>query len=186
MQKYLVMKFANVTTDHINTYRIFCEKCGLKKAKARRGVVVKPILTQNVMSRGQVDLIDMQSQPDGDFKFILNYQDHFSKFCVLRPLKFKTASAVAEILVEIFSLRGPPIILQSDNGREFKNQEIKNEVLKMWPGLKMVDGKPRHSQSQGSVERANRDVENLLACQANNCKCKKNNQFCNSRCVKCE
>ena len=34
----------------------------------------------------------------------------------------------------------------------------------MWPGLKMVNGKPRHSQSQGSVERANRDVENLLAC----------------------
>ena len=121
------------------------------------------------MSRGQVDLIDMQSQPDGDFKFILNYQDHFSKFCVLRPLKFKTASAVAEILVEIFSLMGPPTILQSDNGREFKNQEIKNEVLKMWPGLKMVNGKPRHSQSQGSVERANRDVENLLACwQAEN------------------
>ena len=93
---------------------------------------------------------------------------------MLRPLKFKTASAVAEILVEIFSLMGPPTILQSDNGREFKNQEIKNEVLKMWPGLKMVDGKPRHSQSQGSVERANRDVENLLACQANNSKCKKN------------
>ena len=28
----------------------------------------------------------------------------------------------------------------------------------------MVHGKPRHSQSQGSVERANRDVENKLAC----------------------
>ena len=26
--------------------------------------------------RCQVDLIDMQSQPDGEFKFILNYQDH--------------------------------------------------------------------------------------------------------------
>ena len=39
----------------------------------------------------------------------------------------------------------------------------------MWPGLKMVNGKPRHSQSQGSVERANRDIENLLACwQAEN------------------
>ena len=55
-------------------------------------------------------------------------------------------------------------ILESNNGREFKNQEIKDEVIEMWPGLKMVNGKPRHSQSQGSVERANRDVENLLAC----------------------
>ena len=100
--------------------------------------MVKPILTNNVMSRGQVDLIDMQSQPDEDYKFILNYQDHFSKFCVLRPLKQKSACSVAKVLVDIFSLMGPPAILQSDNGREFKNQEIRNEVLEMWPGLKMV------------------------------------------------
>ena len=29
----------------------------------------------------------------------------------------------------------------------------------MWDGLKIVHGKPRHSQSQGSVERANSDIE---------------------------
>ena len=32
----------------------------------------------------------------------------------------------------------------------------------MWGGLKIVHGKPRHSQSQGSVERANRDIEDIL------------------------
>jgi hypothetical protein len=32
----------------------------------------------------------------------------------------------------------------------------------MWPELKIVHGKPRHSQSQGSVERANQDVQNML------------------------
>ena len=69
MQKYLLTKYVNVTTEHIKIYRSFCEKCGLKKSKARRGVVDKPILTQNVMSRGQVDLIDMQSQPDGELNF---------------------------------------------------------------------------------------------------------------------
>lgn len=29
-------------------------------------------------------------------------------------------------------------------------------------GLKIVHGKPRHSQSQGSVERANQDIQNML------------------------
>jgi hypothetical protein len=29
--------------------------------------------------------------------------------------------------------------------------------------LKIVHGKTRHSQSQGSVERANQDIENMLA-----------------------
>ena len=162
MQRHMTQHYANVTTDFTTIYRNLCLTCGLKKVKSRRGVVVKPILTPNAMSRGQVDLIDMQSQPDGEFKFVLVYQDHFTKYVILRPLKQKTARAVAECLIEIFSILGPPTILQSDNGREFKNQEIKDEVLSMWPGLKMVNGKPRHSQSQGSVERANQDVEKLM------------------------
>jgi hypothetical protein len=32
----------------------------------------------------------------------------------------------------------------------------------MWPELKIVRGKPRHSQSQGSIERANQDVHSML------------------------
>ena len=34
----------------------------------------------------------------------------------------------------------------------------------MWPNCHLVHGKPRHSQSQGSVERCNQDVEVKLAC----------------------
>lgn len=51
--------------------------------------------------------------------------------------------------------------LQCDNGREFSNQIIQ-ELLIMWPRLKMVHGKPRHSWSHGSVKRANQDVQNIL------------------------
>jgi hypothetical protein len=42
----------------------------------------------------------------------------------------------------------------------------------MWPGLKIVHGKPRHSQSQGSVERANQDVRDMVIAwqQQNNTK----------------
>ena len=36
----------------------------------------------------------------------------------------------------------------------------------MWPGSKLFHGKPRHSQSQGSVERANKDVEAMLAIES--------------------
>ncbi|XP_039315021.1 KRAB-A domain-containing protein 2-like isoform X2 [Solenopsis invicta] len=32
----------------------------------------------------------------------------------------------------------------------------------MWLELSIVHGKPRHSQSQGSVERANQDVQKIL------------------------
>ena len=33
----------------------------------------------------------------------------------------------------------------------------------MWNDIKIVHGKPRHSELQSSVERANQDVQNMLA-----------------------
>lgn len=33
----------------------------------------------------------------------------------------------------------------------------------MWSIVKIVHGKIRHSQSQGSVERANQDIESMIA-----------------------
>jgi len=38
----------------------------------------------------------------------------------------------------------------------------------MWPGMKLVHGKPRHSQSQGSVERSTQDVRNMVAWMSDN------------------
>lgn len=64
----------------------------------------------------------MQSEANGEYKFILNYQDHLKKFVILRPLKRKTADAVADVLLDIFCIFGAPNILHSDNGREFCNK----------------------------------------------------------------
>uniref|UniRef100_A0A2S2PFF3 KRAB-A domain-containing protein 2 n=1 Tax=Schizaphis graminum TaxID=13262 RepID=A0A2S2PFF3_SCHGA len=66
------------------------------------------------------------------------------------------------VLLDIFTTFGAPSILRSDNGREFANKVV-TELCTMWPELKIVHGKPRHSQSQGSIERANQDIENILA-----------------------
>ncbi|GBO23461.1 KRAB-A domain-containing protein 2 [Araneus ventricosus] len=42
-------------------------------------------------------------------------------------------------------------------------------LKEFWPALKIVHRKPRYSQRQGSVERANQDIENMLnACMWNN------------------
>lgn len=157
----LKKKYCNITRPIIEVYLLLCQQCQLKKKVKRKGLVVRPILTSEMSSRCQVDLIDMQSEPDQDFRFILNYQDHLTKFNVLPALKTKTAEEVAYHLLDIFCLFGAPMILQSDNGREFANRIIKY-LAEMWPGLKLVHGEPRHSQSQGSVERLNQDVRDML------------------------
>jgi hypothetical protein len=87
-----------------------CEECQLKKRKnASKGLVVKLLLIKDFNSRGQVDLVDMQSMHDGDFKFILHYQDHLTKFAVLRPLTSKLAAEVGFQLLDIFLLFGAPL-----------------------------------------------------------------------------
>ena len=91
----------------------------------------------------------------------MNYQDHLTKFTILRPLKSKTAEEVAYQLMDIFCMFGAPFILQSDSGLEFANKTIQN-LADMWPGMKFVHGKPRHSQSQGSVKRSNQDIRDIL------------------------
>ena len=106
------------------------------------GVVVRPILTKEYSSRGQVDLIDMQAMPHSQNKWILVYQDHLTKFCVLKPLTTKRAAEVAFQLVDIFLLLGAPAILQSDNGSEFTASVITDLKL-VWPKLALVHGKPR-------------------------------------------
>jgi len=73
----------------------------------------------------------------------------------------QTAEEVAYQLMDIFYIFGAPFILQSDNGCEFANKTIQNLAV-MWPGMKLVHGKRRHSQSQGPVERSNQDVRDML------------------------
>lgn len=159
MAKHLHEKYANITMESLTLFKDSCTQCQEKKKRPIcKGVVVRPILTKEFASRGQVDLVDMQSLPRGDCKWILNYQDHLTKFCVLRALSSKRAAEVAYHLTDIFLLFGAPSILQSDNGSEFTANVI--EELKMiWTTLKLVHGKPRHPQSQGSIERANGDMK---------------------------
>ena len=77
------------------------------------GLVVRPILSHYMNSRCQVDLIDRQSEPDGYYRFIMNYQDHLTKFNILRPLKRKTAEEVAYQLMDIVCMFGAPFILRA-------------------------------------------------------------------------
>ena len=86
MHDKLKQKYANVTIAIIKSFVDSCLNCSLKKSKTRKGLVVKPIISPRAWHRWQTDLIDMQSQIDGEYKYIMVTQDHFSKFCFLQPL----------------------------------------------------------------------------------------------------
>ncbi|CAM4848069.1 unnamed protein product [Rotaria magnacalcarata] len=161
--KELKKRFVNITEKQVTLFISGCEECKRKRSMPKNSskLAIKPVISNDFNARVQVDLVDMQSCPDGPFKFIMNYQDHFTKFCILRPLKTKTAAEVAYQLLDLFTILGAPVILQSDNGREFVAKVIL-ELVEMWSGIKIVHGRARHPQSQGSVERCNQDIKQLI------------------------
>ena len=162
MRKLVSQKYDNIADTDIVLFKSHCSECQKKtKLPSTKGVAVRPILSSEFNSRAQIDLIDMQSAAHNSYKWILVYQDHLTKFVVIRALTSKRASEVAYHVLDIFLLLGSPSILQSDNGREF-TAEVIQELKILWPELHLVHGRPRHPQSQGSVERANGDIKDML------------------------
>ncbi|CAG8550210.1 8774_t:CDS:1, partial [Ambispora gerdemannii] len=117
---------------------------------------------RDFMCHLQVDLLDMHYQPDGSYKYIYHAHDHFSKFSWLSALSSKEAKEVADFLFELFTAFESLIILQTDNGKEFTAQIIR-KLTKFWSTIWIINGHPRHPQSQGLIERANDILQQKLS-----------------------
>ena len=111
-------------------------------------------------------MIDIRHRPDGLYNWIGHYMDHWSKTHVLFSLMHKSAEEVAyNLQSKVFAYFGLPKILLSDNGREFVNV-IVQKLVEDWPGeITMINGRPRHPQSQGLIEKGNATVKDMLACK---------------------
>ena len=141
-----------------------CPTCQLKEPK-KSNPPLRPIIADNFMERIQIDLIDMRHCLDGDFHYIGHFVDHMTNFNILFPLKDKSADEVARMIEErVPAYVGPPHIFHSDNGREFVNQ-LPHSLLENWSSgnVTFVNDRPRHSQSQGAVERGNRTIKEKIA-----------------------
>jgi len=112
-------RYCNVPRSACKLFTETCPRCIEKVDRRSTTAGHQPILTHGFGSRGQIDLIDFQNMPDGQFKFLMNYLDHGTKIAYSSPLVSKRAGAVACVLIDIFTIFGPPSILQADNGREF-------------------------------------------------------------------
>jgi hypothetical protein len=178
-------KINNIGCNCTKLFTQTCPICIQCKVCKKPPAGIKPIVTHSFRTRGQVDLIDFQLMPNGEFQFLLNYLDHGVKFLFCIPLKRKHVSSIAVALLKIFTVIGLPMILQPDNGSKFSGaamtqcqnneyrgrskglnncrlEEVIHEVKVLWPECSMVRRLPRHSPSNGEVERVNRTIEEKL------------------------
>jgi hypothetical protein len=110
----------------------------------------------------KIDIIEMNEQQDGEYKLILGYQDHLTKFVLLRPLESSRCEKVSYVLLEIYSMFGAFSIFRNESGHEF-SRKLVEEICSMRCKMKIVHGKLTHIQNQVPVECANGDVENILS-----------------------
>ena len=107
--------------------------CQMRKP-VKSHVIWTAIILTGFVTRLQMNLIDMRTRPDGEFKWIIHCRDQFTKYSWSFALPSKEARCIAENLLKIFFQFGPCKLLQSGNRREFTAQIIKDLKI-MWPGL---------------------------------------------------
>ena len=71
MIKEAQTKYKHITGTSIMFYLRLCVPCIKKSKVSKNELVIKSVIISEMNSRAQVDLTDMQSEPDGDLKWIL-------------------------------------------------------------------------------------------------------------------
>ncbi|XP_053599902.1 KRAB-A domain-containing protein 2-like [Plodia interpunctella] len=149
---YVIKNKFYVQKKAVEIFISLCPKC-----ETKRNERTKKSTTTNFNSTGQVDLIDFQSIPDEDYKWVLKYQDKATKFIHLCPLRTNQVTEIALQLVKIFLTFGPPSVFQSND------EQIIKEVNKIWPDCNIKSEVPLPlNEDEDNLQVNNNDIEDML------------------------
>jgi transposase InsO family protein len=120
-----------------------------------------PQLADGVMEHWKVDLMDISAVKhwNGEYRYLLQCIDIYSKFLWSVPLKNKEPAVIADSLQRIWAVEGAPQIMGVDRGGEFMADVL--EVCARY-GVEVRRSKPYSSQTQGAVERVNRTIREAV------------------------
>ena len=141
-----------------------CARCdehviGVPKTK-------QAILTSRKLQIVMFDLFKMPMQSTGGEVWVLLVKDHFTKMHWGRAFASKDQGPIAAYIMSLFMEVGTPERLHCDNGGEFLNACM-DAALGMLGNPAFSQGRARHPQTQGCIERANGTVKRklIMACQ---------------------
>ena len=109
-----------------------------------------------------MDLLDMSITTARENSYVLVMVDCFSRWTEACPLPDKTAHSVADaFFTQVVCRFGMPIVIHSDQGREFENKIM--QELCILCGSHKTRTTPYQPESDGMVERFNRTLLMMLA-----------------------
>lgn len=138
-----------------------CERCCLRKTQTTgvRAPLVS-IHSSAPMEHVCVDFLTLEKSKGG-IEYVLIVTDHFSRYAQAYATKDQKASTVARVLWRNFFCRfGFPVKLHTDQGRNFESAIVK-ELCKCM-GITKTHTTPYHPQGNGTTERFNRTLMNML------------------------
>ena len=141
-------------SDDVKEWLTQCVACVKRKSPVRRHHPLANILTSHHWDRIAMDILDVCDPiPDGH-RYILVIADYFSKLTEAFHMKNKCADTVADLVVDNIILRfGMPLVIHSDQGREFENGLMKSLYALL--GCTKTRTAPYHPESDGMIERVN-------------------------------
>ena len=149
-------------SDDVRDWLRQCTTCIKRKSPNNRHHPLGTIPTGHRWDRIAMDILDVcDPTPDG-YRYILVIADYFSKWTEAFLIKNKCADTVADVLVKKIILRfGMPLVIHSDQGREFENGLMKS-LCNLLCCVKTRTA-PYHPESDGMVERFNRTCLMMLS-----------------------
>ena len=94
-------------------------------------------------------------------RYILTLIDHCTGWVEVKPLPNKTAEGIVRYLSNEYVPRyGPPEVIITDQGLEFKNQEVMGYLKSL--GTEVRHSSPFHPQTNGKIERFHRTFKGIL------------------------
>ncbi len=127
---------------------------------ARKKYPTRQYIVHDVDEQWQADLADVTliaGENDG-YRFILTVIDIFSRYAWARPLKSKRGVEVAAAFKDIFDEGRIPRRIQTDQGKEFENREVRN--LFQEHNIELFSVKSAYKAAM--VERFNRTLKTKL------------------------
>lgn len=138
-----------------------CERCCLRKTPTAN--VRAPLVSIHTSAPMELVCVDflMLEKSKGGMENVLIVTDHFSRYAQAYPTRDQKAGTVARVLWKnLFCRFGFPARLHADQGCNFESAIVK-ELCKC-TGITKTHTTPYHPQGNGTTERFNRTLMNML------------------------
>ena len=147
--------------DEVREITYQCARCAVHRTQQERPPPTDMPIAQHPAQIVGMDMCGPFATSRLGNRYLLTVIDHATGWVEAKPLTNKTAANVLHYLeAEYIPRYGPPEVLITDRGLEFRNELVKGYLAAL--GVDVRNTTPYHPQTNGKVERFHRTLKAIL------------------------